>query len=230
MKLGRFRPLAARIHALLHGSRIFNHGKGNAVLLSDSVRRGCRIRIAGHDNRIEFGPECRFWNLDLELVGNGHLLQVGAHSEVRGGRWLLEDAGSSLVIGTRTTMIGDTLIASEGTRITLGEDCMLSSNVEIRSSDGHSVLDKETGLRLNPASDVRVGAHVWFGAGVRIMKGVALGDHTIVAAGAVVTRDIPAHSIAAGIPAKVIQSGVTWNRERNLAQIERDRATTSLAI
>jgi acetyltransferase-like isoleucine patch superfamily enzyme len=214
MKLGWLRPPLARLHARLHGSRVINHGKRNAILLSDSIRRQCRIRVSGNDNQIQFAAGCRLWDLDLEIVGDGHLLRVGADCQVRGGRWLLEDKGSSIVVGASTTMIGDTLIASEGTRISLGEDCMLSSNVEIRSSDGHSIFNGQTGERLNPAQDVKVGKHVWLGAGVRILKGVTVGDHSIVAAGALVSKDLPPHCVAAGIPARVLREGVTWDRSR----------------
>ena len=57
---------------------------------------------------------------------------------------------------------------------------------------------------LHPAP-IRIGSRVWIGAGVVITKGVTIGDNSIVAAGAVVTRDIPANVIAAGVPAKVIR-------------------------
>ena len=53
--------------------------------------------------------------------------------------------------------------------------------------------------------DIHIGNKVWIGAGVVITKGVTIGDNSVVAAGAVVTHDIPANVIAAGVPAKVIK-------------------------
>jgi acetyltransferase-like isoleucine patch superfamily enzyme len=91
---------------------------------------------------------------------------------------------------------------------------MLSSNVEIRSSDGHSILDQKTGERLNPAKNVTIGDHVWLGAGVKVMKGARLGSRSVVAAAAIVTGDVPEGSIVVGIPARVLRNGVTWDRRR----------------
>lgn len=208
------RPFAARVHAWASGSRILSRGQDNRVELSDSIRRRCRIRILGHGNRVVFESGCRLWDLDLELVGNNHLLQLGSGCQVRGGRWVLEDENSSFAVGAQTTFIGGILIASEGTGIRIGVDCMFSSSVEIRSSDGHSILDCSTGHRNNPAADVDIGDHVWLGAGVKVMKGVAIGSHTVVAAGAIVTADLPEGSLAVGIPARVLRNGVTWDRKR----------------
>lgn len=52
---------------------------------------------------------------------------------------------------------------------------------------------------------VRIGNNVWVGANVTILPGVSIGDNAIIAAGAVVTKDVPANMLAAGIPAKVIR-------------------------
>lgn len=57
---------------------------------------------------------------------------------------------------------------------------------------------------------IKIGNHVWIGTRVTILKGVTVGDNAIIAAGAVVTHDVPANSIVAGVPAKVINSNVNW--------------------
>jgi acetyltransferase-like isoleucine patch superfamily enzyme len=64
--------------------------------------------------------------------------------------------------------------------------------------------DMVRGLRI----DTRIGSHCFIGAGSLVLPGVTIGDHVIVAAGAVVTRDVPSHSIVAGNPAKVIRSDI----------------------
>lgn len=58
---------------------------------------------------------------------------------------------------------------------------------------------------LHPAP-IRIGKRVWLGANVTVLPGVTIGDNAIIAAGAVVSRDIPANTVAAGVPAKVIKS------------------------
>lgn len=91
-------------------------------------------------------------------------------------------------------------------KITVGRNCAIARGVMIRDTDAHRVLGKD---HVDPA-EIRIGNHVWIGARAMILKGVTIGDGAIIAAGAVVTRDIPANSIAAGVPAKIIRTNVTW--------------------
>jgi acetyltransferase-like isoleucine patch superfamily enzyme len=80
-------------------------------------------------------------------------------------------------------------------------------------SDMHSIVSVETGERLNPGGSVMVGDHVWLGVGCRIMKAVRIGAGSVIGAGAIVTRDIPPNALAAGAPAEVTKTGITWTRE-----------------
>ena len=57
---------------------------------------------------------------------------------------------------------------------------------------------------------IKIGNHVWIGQGASILKGVRIGDGSIVAAAAVVTKDVPAHVAVGGIPAKVINENINW--------------------
>ena len=57
---------------------------------------------------------------------------------------------------------------------------------------------------------ISIGNHVWIGINVTILKGVKIGDGAIIAAGAVVTRDVPERCLAAGVPARVIKNNVSW--------------------
>lgn len=61
-----------------------------------------------------------------------------------------------------------------------------------------------------PEQPVEIGNNVWIGVGATILKGVTIGDGAIIAAGSVVTKDIPARCLAAGVPAKVIKTDVEW--------------------
>ena len=56
-----------------------------------------------------------------------------------------------------------------------------------------------------------IGDHVWIGMNVIVLKGVTIGEGSIVAAGSVVNKDVPPHCLVAGVPAKVVKTDVTWN-------------------
>lgn len=89
--------------------------------------------------------------------------------------------------------------------ITIGNGCVISHDVTIMDSDFHTIVgSEEKGL------PVVIGDHVWIGSRVLVLKGVHIGEGAIIASGAVVTHDVPAHAVAAGVPAKVIKTGVEW--------------------
>lgn len=91
-------------------------------------------------------------------------------------------------------------------KIVIGDDVAIAHNVTIMDSDAHIVAGNEKCYK----KPIVIGNHVWIGAKATILKGVTIGDGAIVAAGAVVTKDVPAKSVVAGVPAKVIRNNVEW--------------------
>jgi len=91
---------------------------------------------------------------------------------------------------------------------------MFSQHIQIRTGDAHSIIDEQTGRRINHARSVNIGAHVWIGADSKILKGSAIGENAIVAIGSIVTGAVEPGSIVGGAPARVLKRGVTWRRER----------------
>lgn len=107
-------------------------------------------------------------------------------------------------------MIGDyCLIApgvkiSSGASIRIGDNCMLAANVSITDSDWHGVYNRIRPFRCTKPVDI--GNNVWIGESAMILKGVQIGENSIIGAGSVVTKSIPANVIAAGNPARVVKS------------------------
>lgn len=90
--------------------------------------------------------------------------------------------------------------------IEIGEGVAISEEVIIRDSDNHKIL--YDGYEMT--KPIKIGNHVWIGFRAAILKGVTIGDGAIIAAGSIVTKDVPANCIAAGVPAKVIKRNVEW--------------------
>ena len=88
--------------------------------------------------------------------------------------------------------------------VTIGDDCFIGPGVHIYTAC-HSTDPKERNTRREWAEPVTIGDNVWIGGNVTILPGVTIGDNCTIGAGSVVTHDIPANSIAAGNPAKVIK-------------------------
>jgi acetyltransferase-like isoleucine patch superfamily enzyme len=115
---------------------------------------------------------------------------------------------ASIVIGDEVGISGATICSAMS--VTIGSRSMLGADVIICDTDFHPVLPE--GRRHAkppiPTNDdaVKIGADVFVGARSIVLKGVAIGDGSVIGAGSVVTGDVPARSIAAGVPARVIGS------------------------
>lgn len=86
-----------------------------------------------------------------------------------------------------------------GERVFIGPDCFFETV-------NHALIVDEAGSRPVTTSSIVVKHDVWLGARVTVLPGVTIGEYSVVAAGAVVTSDVPAYSLIAGVPAKVIRS------------------------
>lgn len=94
--------------------------------------------------------------------------------------------------------------------ISIGNQCAIGRNVMIMDFDAHHIVyeDRTENKITKP---IKIGNHVWIGAGATILKGVTIGDNAIIGAGAVVTRDIESNTIVVGNPAKVIKRITEWS-------------------
>ncbi|MDO4556211.1 MAG: sugar O-acetyltransferase [Lachnospiraceae bacterium] len=92
----------------------------------------------------------------------------------------------------------------DGGGIEIGDHVLFGPRVGIYTSN-HALNAKERADGYCYAKPVKIGNNVWIGAGVHINQGVTIGDNTIVGSGSVVTKDIPANVVAAGVPCKVIR-------------------------
>lgn len=89
--------------------------------------------------------------------------------------------------------------------VTIGNDCMIGPNTLI-TSVGHPLSAKGRRQKLAFGKPVTIGNDVWIGGNCTILQGVTIGDNVVVAAGAVVTKDVPSNCVVAGVPAKIIKT------------------------
>ena len=123
---------------------------------------------------------------------------------------------SKIEIGDRVGISSACLWAKEsikiGNDVNIGGDCLIMDNDAhphnylLRQSDYARKVGKEKYKELIPTAPIIIDDNVWIGARCIILKGVHIGARTIIAAGSVVTKDIPSDVIAAGNPAKVINN------------------------
>lgn len=206
----------ARIYRLTHYNNAWKYqfGGGNRLKLSGAFLKGTTFDISGKNNTIIVGPKARLFNCRIIVIGDGNRLEIKSGSTIISNTsFWMQHGSNTIVIGHDSTMEGGHLAATEGTSIVIGDDCMFSSDIEIRTGDSHSILDATTGKRTNPSENIVIGNHVWLTAHVRVMKGASVPDHSIVGNSALVTKsfDTP-HAVYAGIPARKVKEGVDWDR------------------
>ena len=109
-------------------------------------------------------------------------------------------------IGNNFSINEGSTLGSDLSEIVIGDDVMIAQNVVLRSAD-HVFEDPNTPIKLqgHKTGKISVGDGAWIGANVVIVKGVSIGQHSVIGAGSVVTSDIPSMSVAAGVPGRVIK-------------------------
>jgi maltose O-acetyltransferase len=127
---------------------------------------------------------------------------VGEDTEIRPPLYV--DYGSNLRIGARS-FANFGLVALDVAAITIGDDVQIGPNVQLLTPT-HPVEPGPRRQKWEAAQPITIGDNVWLGGGVVVLPGVTIGADTVVGAGSVVTRDLPAGVVAVGNPARVVRT------------------------
>jgi len=139
-------------------------------------------------------------------------LEIGPHATLRIGRWAWVGHGCKIRahegevnIGAKT-VIGQECTISAFQHVSIGRECIIADRVMLIDFD-HGVTEVERPIRLQGIykRDVRVQNNVWIGYGACVLRGVTVGDNSVIGTSSVVTRDVPANAVAGGIPARVLR-------------------------
>jgi acetyltransferase-like isoleucine patch superfamily enzyme len=170
-------------------------------LSAKGVRVGKNLIVKGRPRIMRFSGSIRIGdNVTLRSCDYGY------HSSLYGPTRLMTDTSENALIeiGDNTRINGASIHATE--RISIGRNCLVAANVTILDSDGHGLLPGERTL-VNPApKPVIIEDNVWIGINAIILKGVRIGQNSVIGAGSVVTRDVPPNCVVAGNPAQVIRT------------------------
>lgn len=155
--------------------------------------RGCIFRFTGKNNVVKIGKNCMLRNVTF---------------------WI-EDDNNEIIIGDGVTMESNIqLAACESTSITIGDDCMFSHDIFVRTTDSHPIYDLD-GKRINLAKSVVIGNHVWVGMQTLILKGSKVADGSVIGARSLVNKNLYSpNTIYVGGPIKTVKDGIIWKRFR----------------
>lgn len=190
MKIKHPRSASIRV---LHRANVYIHKTAQIILGEHSS-----LMINEWNTHMPTSQPCSIcMEPNTKLVINGYVtLCEGAKIIMKAGR---------VKINTHSYVNGATIDSSNS--IEIGEYCAIAQGAIIKDSDEHAIVD-ELGNKNEYTQPIIIGNKVWIGTNAIILKGVAIGDGAIIAAGAVVTKDVPAHTLVAGVPAKVIKENI----------------------
>lgn len=197
------------------GTKVSVHGSGNQLDIGRARLRRVEISIEGNNNVIRIHPSCNLTHTSFRLVGEGVRVTLGENVKIsQSADFRLTGDGASVELARDCTVESARFIARGATEIRVGPDSMLAYDIEIRTTDSHSIIDDATGQRINDDQSVQIGRHVWLGARTTVLKGVTIGDDSVIATGSIVSRNIDAGVVAGGVPARALRNGVHWDRHR----------------
>lgn len=138
-----------------------------------------------------------------------HNISFGNEIYIVDGAVLRADEGQ-IIIGNKFALNGNARIVADcGGKIIIGNSVMVGPNTIIRASNHkYESAAIDIWLQGQTGETIIIGDDVWIAANVVILPGVKIGSHSVIAAGAVVTKDVPEYSVVAGIPARVISTRV----------------------
>lgn len=180
-----------------------NNGKNNIVFIGKYAKmHKTVIRFSGSNNVVYIsGYESStkkssepFLRLTLDLYENSSFY-----------------IGKNATVKTKCEFRG---IIAQDTNVFIGNDCMLSEGVLMRTSDAHFVYDLDSYEPLNLNKSIMIGDHIWFGADIKVLKGITIGSGSTISTNALLSgrKTFCSNTVIAGLPAKVINSNAAWLR------------------
>lgn len=203
---------------------LINDGKNNSIVFFDengietpinTPVKGVDIIIHGNNNVLRLGRKIIAQDSVIRIENDNAFVEINDTNKFFHAHIIVSDGvGQKLRWGKGTTCWGAVIFLEEFSQVLIGEDCMLADS-NIRGSDGHSILDNQTGEIINKQKHpLIIENHVWCAGGSKITKNAHIHTGCIVAANAVATKDyLESNVCIAGNPAKIVKRGITWDRK-----------------
>lgn len=194
-------------------SFLIDNNNNIVILKKKSTLKNSHIIVEGFNNILYINKETSLRNTYIKIEGDNNKIFIGSNCCIKNLDIDMKNKNSTIKIGDKTSIERARITSFEPYKIEIGKDCMFSSDIIIMNTDVHRIYDIDTKLKTNEGKEISIGNHVWLGIRAIILKGVSIGDNSIVAAGSVVTKNVKANTIVSGSPAKQIKENRNWTRE-----------------
>ena len=219
LKLDMIRKIKNRVKSITKTQIVKNNieGKDNKIHYKNANLTQVSFDILGNNNSILIKDGARINKLMFFIRGDNHVIEIEENCLINhGGCFWFEDKNGYLRIGKNTTIESAHIaITEDNSSVNIGENCMLAHDIDIRTGDSHSIIDENTGKRTNLAKNIAIDNNVWIATRAILLKGIKLGQNSVVATGAIVTSANGEEGVIwAGNPARIVKHGISWSRER----------------
>ncbi len=188
----------------------------NKVSFGEGLKEGGKSRVLFRgpktfNNSITIGKNFHGSDFSISVRGSGHHIIIGDDVALKGSL-IVVGKHRMVRIGHRTSARGVSILARDA-NVSIGDDCLLSREIEIRASDVHKIYDIETKEHINPGKDVVIGNRVWIAARAFLSKGAQVPSGSVVGAMSFVNKAFGQENcVYAGVPAKMVRQNIRWKR------------------
>lgn len=168
---------------------VYEDIRNNKVFFDNSLPDKLVVSFGGRGSVLRIAPDVLIENLYIRFGNNG-FCSIGKNTEIIEAKFYVVDA-----------------------KIEIGEDCLFSTEVILRTHDAHHIFDRNTHQRINYPKDILIGDNVWIAFRVTLLGGTNIGTGSVVGTNAITSSKFGNHQIIVGSPARVVRENICWSRE-----------------
>lgn len=194
-------------------------GKGNKVLIGKDAKisSSCKIEFLGSNNILFLHAKTEINGTNIKFQGNNSLIYLTKASTHPFKKCNFITGHESVIYIGKNMNVNPVdfkrFLAIEHQNIIIGEDCLFSNDLMLRTNDAHIIYDISSKKRTNYSGSIWIGDHVWIARGATILKNTQIGSGSVIGAGTLLgNKRIPSNTLAAGVPCKIIKSNIVMDR------------------
>lgn len=187
-----------------------NSTKNNAFVFESADFVKSRIQVSGIDNSITVTNAIVSDSI-ISITGDHNKIILNDGVSLRKATIIVRGNHCNIFIGRNTTFGGIRIInVGSECAIEIGEGCLFADHIELWTSDTHPIYNENNEI-INHEESIIIEDKVWVGSHVTILKGILIGEGSVIGMGTMVTRDILPHTINVGNPNRTVREGISWS-------------------
>lgn len=170
---------------------ITNTGTNNCIYVGNNSKGNAKITFSENNSIIRIGSNVVLKDVDIRIKYKNGLIQIGDNTRIYNNTKLISGTG-----------LGGCMLSenNEINSIIIGQNCLISEDVVFRNTDSHPIFSIDGDVLNTPTKGIIIENNVWIGHRASILKNVTIGSGSIIALGAVISRNVPKNNIARGNP------------------------------